>query len=90
MAGGTGNDTYVVDNASDIVTEAAAAGNDTVNAASATSWRLTSSTSRSPARRPSHGTGNILDNWLRGNTGINTLAGWTATTRCGATSATTR
>ena len=30
MAGGAGNDTYVVDNVGDVVTEAASAGTDTV------------------------------------------------------------
>ena len=32
MAGGTGNDTYIVDSASDVVIEAAGAGTDRVNA----------------------------------------------------------
>ena len=33
MAGSVGNDTYVVDNVGDVVTEAAAAGTDTVQSA---------------------------------------------------------
>ena len=38
MVGGTGNDTYIVDNASDVITEAASAGTDTVIAS--LTWTL--------------------------------------------------
>ena len=38
MAGGAGNDTYVVDNIGDIVIEAASAGTDRVDSADAIRW----------------------------------------------------
>ena len=75
LAGGAGNDTYVVDNAGDIVSEAASAGTDTINAsisyvmaANVEFLLLTGSAGLG-------GTGNALDNWVRGNTGINVLSG---------------
>jgi Ca2+-binding RTX toxin-like protein len=75
MAGGTGNDTYVVDNGGDTVTELANQGTDTVMAgisymlgANVENLTLTGSAAID-------GTGNGLDNVIRGNSGANTLAG---------------
>ncbi len=75
MLGGTGNDIYVVNVATDVVTELANEGTDTVQSAAA--WTLgdnlenltlTGSTAIS-------GTGNALNNVLTGNSGANTLTG---------------
>lgn len=75
MAGLAGNDTYIVDHAGDVVTEALNAGNDTVESsvnytlgANAESLTLTSSAGLS-------GTGNTLNNTLTGNGGADTLTG---------------
>jgi Ca2+-binding RTX toxin-like protein len=75
LAGGAGNDTYVVDNASDIVTESTSAGTDAINAnisyvAAANVEYLTLT-----GVAAINGTGNTLDNWLRGNTAVNALSG---------------
>src|SRR5439155_7545744 len=61
MAGGTGEDRYIVDNAADQVVEAADAGNDVEN------LNLTASDALS-------GTGNELANVLVGNSAANTLS----------------
>ena len=73
MAGGLGDDTYVVDNVSDVVTEAASAGTDTVMSfitytlgSNVENLTLTGTTAIS-------GTGNTLDNVLYGNSAANTL-----------------
>ena len=75
MVGGAGNDTYVVDNAGDVVTEAAGAGTDTVQAsvsyvlaANVENLTLTGSAAI-------NGTGNALANVLTGNAGDNVLDG---------------
>jgi serralysin len=79
MAGGLGNDIYKVDAAGDTVSEAAAAGTDTVQ--SAVSFAL-------PANVESlvltgvadiDGTGNALNNALTGNAGANRLDGGAGT-----------
>ena len=75
MAGGTGNDTYVVDNAGDVVVEAAGEGTDSVQSSIAYTLgdhleNLTLTGSSGLA-----GTGNALDNRLTGNSGANTLTG---------------
>src|SRR5438034_984500 len=77
MVGGTGNDTYVVDNAADAVTENLGEGIDTVRAsisytlgANLENLMLTGSASID-------GTGNELNNVLTGNSGDNTLDGRT-------------
>ena len=66
MAGGLGNDTYVVDVASDVVTEAVGAGIDTVR----TGLRLHPGQQRRESGADRHGaingTGNVLDNVLLG------------------------
>ncbi len=75
MAGGGGNDTYVVDNTTDVTTEAAGAGTDLVQAgvtwtlgANLENLTLTGATAIS-------GTGNTLANALTGNSAANALTG---------------
>jgi Ca2+-binding RTX toxin-like protein len=76
MQGGTGNDTYVVDNAGDTVAEANVSGSDLVRSSVSFSLagqfieRLTLIGSGNV-----NATGNSLDNVIAGNSGNNTLAG---------------
>ena len=75
MAGGAGNDTYVVDNAADAITEAAAAGTDTVE--SSVSFALGAELENLVLTGASaiNGTGNALTNALTGNASANRLDG---------------
>ncbi len=77
MTGGAGNDTFVVDNAADIVTEAAAGGTDTVE--STLTWSLAATPEVENLTLTGIGnvnaTGNAAANTLRGNAGNNTLNG---------------
>jgi Ca2+-binding RTX toxin-like protein len=75
MSGGSGNDSYFVDNTGDVVTETAGAGTDAVNSAITfvTSANVEFLTLAGVAAID--GTGNAIDNWLAGNTAVNTLAG---------------
>ncbi len=75
MAGGLGNDIYVVDNVGDVVTENANEGTDTIQSsvtytasANVENLTLTGTTAI-------NGTGNALDNVLTGNSAANTLTG---------------
>jgi Ca2+-binding RTX toxin-like protein len=75
MGGGTGDDTYIVDSASDIITENLNEGADLVQssvtytlAANVENLTLTGSTAI-------NGTGNALNNVLTGNSAANTLVG---------------
>jgi len=75
MVGGLGNDTYIVDNTSDVITEASSEGTDTIQSsvtftASAHVENLTLTGSAAI-----NGTGNTLDNNITGNSGINNLSG---------------
>jgi trimeric autotransporter adhesin len=77
MIGGTGDDTYSVDSSSDLITELAGEGTDSVSsnatytlAANVEHLTLTGTTAI-------NGTGNTLANNLRGNTGANALDGGT-------------
>ena len=75
MAGGLGDDSYVVDNENDEVTEKADAGNDTVE--SEITYELGANLENLILTGVSdiNGTGNNLDNALTGNAGDNLLAG---------------
>ncbi|WP_436106242.1 VCBS domain-containing protein [Massilia sp. LjRoot122] len=75
MLGGVGNDTYVVDQAGDSVSEAAAAGADTVK--SGISYTLGDNLEHLTLTGDAaiDGVGNALDNVLTGNGGNNSLGG---------------
>ncbi len=75
MVGGLGDDTYVVNVSTDVVTEAASAGNDTIQ--SAVTLTLTTNVENLVLTGTTaiNGTGNTLNNLVRGNTAINTLSG---------------
>jgi Ca2+-binding RTX toxin-like protein len=75
LRGGTGNDTYVVNTTSDIVTENANEGTDTVQ--SAVTYTLGSNVENLTLTGTTaiNGTGNTLSNVLTGNSANNTLTG---------------
>ncbi len=75
MIGGAGNDTYVVDNAADIITENANEGTDTVH--SSVTYTLGANVENLTLTGTSaiNGTGNTLANVLTGNSAVNTLTG---------------
>jgi len=75
LTGGAGNDTYVVDNAGDVVTENSGEGTDTVQ--SSVTHTLSANVENLTLSGVSaiDGTGNALDNVLVGNSAINTLTG---------------
>ena len=74
LVGGTGNDTYVVDVSTDVVTENANEGTDTVM--SGVTWTLGNNLENlTLTGSAASGTGNALDNVLTGNGAANTLTG---------------
>jgi Ca2+-binding RTX toxin-like protein len=75
MSGGTGDDLYVVDLATDILTEAASEGTDTVQ--SAVAWTLATNFENLTLTGSTGvaGTGNAVANILIGNSGANALSG---------------
>ena len=75
MAGGSGNDTYVVDNVGDIVTENVNEGTDLVQ--SSITYTLTDNVENLTLTGSAaiNGTGNELDNVIRGNSAANILYG---------------
>jgi Ca2+-binding RTX toxin-like protein len=75
MKGGAGDDVYIVDNVADITTEAAGAGNDSVQAS--VSWTLAANTENLALTGAAaiNGTGSALGNALLGNDAANALDG---------------
>ena len=75
MIGGAGDDIYYVDSTSDVVTESAGAGTDTVM--SSITYTLGNNVENLTLTGTSaiNGTGNTLDNIITGNSGNNTLNG---------------
>ena len=75
LQGGLGNDLYIVDNAGDVITEAASAGTDIVR--SAVSHTLSANVENLALMGTANlnGVGNMSANSLSGNAGANVLAG---------------
>jgi Ca2+-binding RTX toxin-like protein len=75
LIGGAGNDTYIVDHTSDVVTEAASEGTDTV--LSSVTYTLSNDVENLTlvGNASVHATGNSLNNTIKGNNGANTLNG---------------
>ena len=77
MSGGAGNDIYIVDSASDTVTEAANAGIDTIYASVTEVLANNVENLVLTGTAAINGTGNTLVNILIGNSAVNTLSGGT-------------
>ena len=75
MLGGVGNDTYVVGSTSDVVTENANEGSDTIEASITLTLGNNVENLTLTGSSALNGTGNALDNILTGNSGKNTLTG---------------
>ena len=75
MTGGLGNDTYVVDNVGDVVTESSTQGTDLVQ--SSISYALTANVENLTLTGAGviNGTGNDLDNTIIGNAAVNVMSG---------------
>ncbi len=75
MLGGAGDDTYTVDNASDVVTENANEGTDLVIASVSRTLGANQEHLTLSGASAINGTGNTLNNAIKGNAGNNTLNG---------------
>jgi Ca2+-binding RTX toxin-like protein len=77
MVGGTGDDTYVVNVSTDVVTEAASEGTDTVQSAVTLTLGANVENLTLTGTGTINGTGNTLNNVLAGNSANNNLSGGT-------------
>lgn len=75
LAGGLGDDIYHVDNASDVVTENASEGTDTINSSVALTLGNNVENLTLKGTAALNGTGNTLNNVINGNSAANTLNG---------------
>ena len=75
LIGGAGNDTYVVDGTSDVVTEGASAGTDTVESSITYTLGANVENLMLTGTAAINATGNTLVNALTGNSGVNLLNG---------------
>ena len=75
LTGGLGDDTYLVDDASDVVTEIANEGTDTIQSAVSRSIEAHVENLTLTGSAAINGTGNELDNMLTGNSAANILTG---------------
>ena len=75
MRGGTGDDTYVVDSTSDVITENAGEGIDSVESSVTLTLGTNLENLTLTGTSAISGTGNALDNVLVGNSAVNTLTG---------------
>ncbi len=75
LVGGQGDDIYYIDTASDVVTENASEGTDTVNSAATYTLSTNLENLALTGTAAINGTGNASDNILIGNSGVNTLTG---------------
>ena len=75
MHGGTGNDTYFVDNSSDVITEAFNEGTDLVNSSVSYTIKNNIENLTLTGSEDIDGTGNTSANTIKGNSGANTLVG---------------
>ncbi len=75
LSGGLGNDTYVIDNAADVIVESADEGTDTVQSSVALALGSNLENLTLTGSAAISGTGNGLNNILTGTSGANTLDG---------------
>ncbi len=75
MSGGTGDDTYVVNVSTDVITESANEGIDTVESSITLTLGGSVENLTLIGTNAIHGTGNTLDNVLKGNSAANNLIG---------------